>query len=284
MTTIEDKIRKLDYEDKAPDIKPTLKHTMFDFHPDKSKKFKLEHTKELDRDFKDGKAKTFKEDTNIKMFGDSTYKKFTSTKSHDPFETFFGYKHTERPNRYLDGYYLFNMKGKDNTFYMKDNLLREEGNRTELDSRLQAHAEFMQLYDIQKGHYDKVSTEVERRITAAAAREKGGRAGGGSGMTPVKATTVQGEEVPAERAARIEVEKAQRRKATTDRVNQEYQAEYDAKIRDYEDQKIVPDNFLGIADDLNAYLTMDPDDTTPAMKNTINKMIKKMGNRLNLPN
>ena len=29
---------------------------------------------------------------------------------------------------------------------------------------------------------------------------------------------------------------------------------------------------------------MDPDDITPAMKNTINKMIKKMGNRLNLPN
>jgi hypothetical protein len=105
MTTIEDKIRKLDYEDKAPDIKPTLKKTMFDFHPDNSKKFKLEHTKEFDKNFRDGKAKSFKEDTNIKMIGDSTYKKFTSSKAKDPFESFFGYKHTERPNRYLDGYY-----------------------------------------------------------------------------------------------------------------------------------------------------------------------------------
>ena len=53
MTTIEDKIRKLDYEDKVPDIKPTLKKTMFDFHPDNTKKFKLEHTKEFDKNFKE---------------------------------------------------------------------------------------------------------------------------------------------------------------------------------------------------------------------------------------
>ena len=77
-----------------------LKKTMFDFHPDNTKNFKLEHTKEFDKKFKEGKAKSFKEDTH------GSYKKFTVSKSADPFEKIFGYKHTERPNRYSDGWLL----------------------------------------------------------------------------------------------------------------------------------------------------------------------------------
>ena len=268
MTTIEDKLRKIDYEDKAPDIKATLKHTMFDFHPDKSKKFKLEHTRELDRDFKDGKAKTFKEDTTIKMFGDSTHRKFTVSKSTDPFEQLFGYKHTERPNRFLDGYYLFNMKGKDNTFYMKDNLLREEGNMTELESRLQAHEAFMQEYDTKRGHYHAIEAEVEKRLNGYLVKE--------GKDSPMKLKGAGGrEETPDQVAKRIEVEKATRRPATTRRVEADFAPTIQADLQEIEDQKIVPDNFVDTADELQAYLTMDPDDITPTMRITINKMIKK---------
>ena len=37
---------------------------------------------------------------------------------------------------------------------------------------LQDHAEFMQLYDIQKGHNDRVSTIVDQRIADAEARDQ----------------------------------------------------------------------------------------------------------------
>ena len=41
------------------------------------------------------------------------------------------------------------------------------------------HAEFMQLYDIQKGHNNRVSTIVDQRIADGEARAGGGGGGGG---------------------------------------------------------------------------------------------------------
>ena len=263
MTTIEDKIRKLDYEDKAPDIKPTLKNTMFDFHPDKSKKFKLEHTKEFDRDFKDGKAKTFKEDTNIKMLGDSKYKHFTVSKATDPFEKLFGYKHTERPNRYLDGYYQFNMKGKDNTFYMKDNLLREEGHLTELEQRLQDQEEFMQQYFIHQENAKRIPTETETKFNEA----EEARA-----LTDVD----NGKD-----AEQIKVEKAQRRQQIEEEVIDDIKAEVEDILEALEEQKQLPErNIVAINKRFNDFL--DPKNRSPATRKGMVKLIQELKNNLGI--
>jgi hypothetical protein len=52
MTTITDKLRKNDYDKKAPNIKPTLKNTIYDYKPDQIKSFELARTKHLDQDYK----------------------------------------------------------------------------------------------------------------------------------------------------------------------------------------------------------------------------------------
>ena len=109
---------------------------------------------------------------------------------------------------------------------------------------LQDHAEFMQLYDIQKGHNDRVSTIVDQRIADAEARAGGGRGVGGGGATPSKkaggaaaAPPTPGGRKAVEQEARIQVEKAQRRQATTDVVKRELQNDLDAQLRDYETPK-----------------------------------------------
>jgi len=256
MTTIEDKIRKLDYEDKAPDIKPTLKNTLYDFHPDNTKKFKLEHTKEFDRDFKDGKTKSFKEDTNIKMFGDSKYKHFTASKAKDPFEKLFGYKHTERPNKYLDGYYEFNMKGKDNTFYMKDNLLREQGVITDLEARLQAKEEFMEQYHVRQENEKRIPTETERIFN----EEESTRA----------VDADEGKEPEA-----IQVEKAQRRQQTEEDVRADIESEVEDVLQALKEETELPENNVkAINKRFDDFLI--PEKRTPATRKGMNNLIKEL--------
>ena len=58
MTTIEDKLRKIDFEKSEPEPKPTLKGTLYDFHSDPITKFERERAKYLDDDYTD-KSKVF---------------------------------------------------------------------------------------------------------------------------------------------------------------------------------------------------------------------------------
>jgi len=167
---IENKLRRL--KNANPNIKPTLKNTILDIHSKPSKSFNPQHTTVFDKHFKNGKPKSFKADSNINMLEDNKYKTFARSRPPDPFEKLFGFKHKDQPIGYLDGYYEFNMAGKDNLFYIKDKLLRENGTITDLEARLQAKAEFMDLMNLRKVKYEEMNDviaeedeEEQQRIT-----------------------------------------------------------------------------------------------------------------------
>jgi hypothetical protein len=146
MTTITDKLRRRDFKTKPPQIQPTLKNTIYDYTPTQVKSFELARAKYLDEDYKDGnKAKDFSpakidvlEDTGVKNVSGVSF-------NEDPFGEFFGFKSENVPDRYLDGYYQFNLKGMTNEKYSKDRLLAQGGNITDLEARVQDQEEFLEL-------------------------------------------------------------------------------------------------------------------------------------------
>ena len=173
MTTITDKLRKNDYDKKAPNIKPTLKNTIYDYKPDQIKSFELARTKYLDNDYKDGsKAKEFQK-ANIDVLEDTGIKNISGVSfNEDPFGAFFGLTLEKVPDRHLDGYYQYNLKGMTNEKFMKDRLLTGEGNMTDLERRLQNKAEFMELLERQQAFRDSLQEGLDDTIADAYGTEK----------------------------------------------------------------------------------------------------------------
>jgi len=151
MTTITDKLRRRDFKTKAPQIQPTLKNTIYDYKPTQVKSFELARAKYLDEDYKDGnKAKDFSP-ANINVLEDTGVKNVSGVSfNEDPFGEFFGFKSENVPDRYLDGYYQFNLKGMTNNKFIKDRLLASGGNITDLEARVQDQEEFLELLETQR--------------------------------------------------------------------------------------------------------------------------------------
>ena len=152
MTTITDKLLHPKFTYTTPTIQPTLKNSIYDVKSEQPTKFELTKIKYLDKDYKDtSKAKEFKkakvdilEDTGVKNISGVSF-------DEDPFKSFFGFKETQKvPDKFLDGYYKYNLKGMTNETFAKDRLLAGEGNMTDLERRLQNQEEFLELYDRQQ--------------------------------------------------------------------------------------------------------------------------------------
>ena len=89
MTNITDKLRNPNFKYKAPNVKPTLKNTIYDYKPDQIKSFELARTKYLDQDYKDGnKPKEFQQ-ANIDVLEDTGIKNISGVSfNEDPFGAF----------------------------------------------------------------------------------------------------------------------------------------------------------------------------------------------------
>ena len=158
MSTITDKLLHPKFTNTTPHIKPSLKNSIYDVKSEQPKSFELTKIKYLDKDYKDtSKAKEFKkakidvlEDTGVRNISGVSFEE-------DPFKSVFGFKTTEKiPDKYLDGYYKYNLKGMTNEKFATDRLLAGEGAMTDLEVRLQNEAEFLELYDRQQGYRDSI--------------------------------------------------------------------------------------------------------------------------------
>ena len=175
MTTITDKLLHPKFTYTTPTIQPTLKNSIYDVKSEQPTKFELTKIKYLDKDYKDtSKAKEFKkakidilEDTGVKNISGVSF-------DEDPFKSFFGFKETQKvPDKFLDGYYKYNLKGMTNETFAKDRLLAGEGNMTDLERRLQNQEEFLELYDRQQGYRDSILDTEEEVIKGDYLRAKG---------------------------------------------------------------------------------------------------------------
>jgi hypothetical protein len=167
MSTITDKLRSIDYKNKAPITKASLKDTILDFKADPKKEFNDNKPNVLDKDFNEKGVKRvqFKPDNNVKLVEDTGTKQMKRANfNNDPFRVFFGFESREVPNRKLDGYYEYNLEGKDNIDFMKDNLLREGGNVTDLEARLTAKEEFLELYRLKGEKLKEVEPKIKENI------------------------------------------------------------------------------------------------------------------------
>jgi hypothetical protein len=173
MTTITDKLRRRDFKTKPPQIQPTLKNTIYDYTPTQVKSFELARAKYLDDDYKDGnKAKDFSP-ANINVLEDTGVKNVSGVSfNEDPFGDFFGFKSENVPDRYLDGYYQYNLKGMTNEKYSKDRLLARGGNITDLETRIQDQAEFSELLRAENILEGKVREDEQLNIAIAFDEEK----------------------------------------------------------------------------------------------------------------
>ena len=174
MTTITDKLLHPKFTYTTPTIQPTLKNSIYDVKSEQPTKFELTKIKYLDKDYKDtSKAKEFKkakidilEDTGVKNISGVSF-------DEDPFKSFFGFKETQTvPDKFLDGYYKYNLKGMTNETFAKDRLLAGEGNMTDLERRLQNQEEFLELYDRQQGYRDSILDTEDEIIKADYTRAK----------------------------------------------------------------------------------------------------------------
>ena len=177
MTTITDKLRKQDFEKEAPNIKPTLKNSIYDFKPDHIKNFEKSKASYLDKDYKDGyKAKEFKK-ANIDVLEDTGIKNISGVSfNEDPFGAFFGIKSEAIPNRHLDGYYQYNLKGMTNDKVIKDRLLAQGGDTTDLGTRLQDQEEFLEILRRQReieGEPLQRELEKERQVIDEGSGDEG---------------------------------------------------------------------------------------------------------------
>jgi hypothetical protein len=171
MTTITDKLRRRDFKTKPPQIQPTLKNTIYDYTPTQVKSFELARAKYLDEDYKDGnKAKDFSpakidvlEDTGVKNVSGVSF-------NEDPFGDFFGFKSENVPDRYLDGYYQYNLKGMTNNKFIKDRLL-VQGTELSDDSFL-AEQEYLELLERQRVLEADIKGSEEDEIYTFFNREK----------------------------------------------------------------------------------------------------------------
>jgi hypothetical protein len=165
MTSITDKLRNPNFKYKAPNVKPTLKNTIYDYKPTQVKNFELARAKYLDDDYKDGyKAKEFQK-ANITLLEDTGVKNISGDNfNEDPFGAFFGFKSAPVPDRHLDGYYEYNLKGMTNEKFMRNNQLAEGGNMTDLERRLQAKGEFMEILQQQQGIDNEENQEILSRF------------------------------------------------------------------------------------------------------------------------
>ena len=175
MTTITDKLLHPKFTYTTPTIQPTLKNSIYDVKSEQPTKFELTKIKYLDKDYKDtSKAKEFKkakidilEDTGVKNISGVSF-------DEDPFKSFFGFKETQKVlDKFLDGYYKYNLKGMTNETFAKDRLLAGEGNMTDLERRLQNQEEFLELYDRQQGYRDSILDTEDEVIKADYTRAKG---------------------------------------------------------------------------------------------------------------
>jgi hypothetical protein len=175
MTTITDKLLHPKFTYTTPTIQPTFKNSIYDVKSDQPTKFELRKIKYLDKDYKyTSKAKEFKkakidilEDTGVKNISGVSF-------DEDPFKSFFGFKETQQvPDKFLDGYYKYNLKGMTNETFAKDRLLVGEGNMTDLERRLQSQEEFLEMYDRQQGYRDSILDSQDDVIKADYTRAKG---------------------------------------------------------------------------------------------------------------
>jgi hypothetical protein len=122
MLTITDKLLHSKFTNTIPHIKPSLKNSIYDVKSEQPKSFEITKIKYLDKDYKDtSKAKEFKkakidilEDTGVKNISGVSF-------DEDPFKSFFGFKETQNvPDKFLDGYYKYNLKGMTNETFAKD--------------------------------------------------------------------------------------------------------------------------------------------------------------------
>jgi hypothetical protein len=136
MTTITDKLLHPKFTYTTPNIQPTLKNSIYDIKSKQPTKFELSKIQYLDKDYKYGnKAKEFQrakidnlEDTGVKNISGVSF-------NEDPFGAFFGFKTIEKvPDKFLDGYYKYNLKGMTNEKFARDRLLASEGYMTDLEN------------------------------------------------------------------------------------------------------------------------------------------------------
>jgi len=268
---IENKVRRLKNDN--PNIKPTLKNTILDIHSKPPKSFNPQHNKYFDRHYKNGKPKSFKEDTNINMLEDTKYKTFARSRPGDPFEKLFGFKHKDRPIGYLDGYYEFNMAGKDNLFYIKDKLLRENGTITDLEARLQAKAEFMDLYKLRQQGYNEINQafiEQEQQEPA---------------IIEALTTEIEGEDITpeakAEAISKIKVNRAVRRKEQKAEAQERMEAGIKQAVEDnkYPKAKTIEDISAAISD----FKSIQPEDITMTKMRSINEVLKVLESKTQEP-
>jgi len=293
MTTIEDKLRKIDFEEKAPEPKPTLKGTIYDFHSDPIKNFEKARAKYLDDDY-NYKSKTFSfTESKAHLLEDTG---FTPLKmdpmNDDPISRFFGLKTEQVPNRFLDGYYEFDMAGKDNKFYMKDMLLREGGNMTDLEARLQAKEEFMELWRIEEEAEAKINESVSTRVAREEAESKEERRASDQDFgqfeldededieeTLERMITPQRGRAQAESKS-IQVEKAIRRRKEIEKEEREAlkpdtKRRIEAVKKQGELQKLESkEDAQALYDEIEAFKNLDPARRTPALRKKMNTLFK----------
>ena len=148
------------------------------------------------------------------------------------------------------------MKGKDNTFYMKDNLLREQGVITDLEARLQAKEEFMEQYHVRQENEKRIPTETERIFNEEEA------------LRPDDADEGKVQEA-------IEVEKAQRRKDVETGVIADIEADVEDLLQALKEQTELPENNVkAINKRFDDFLI--PEKRTPATRKGMNNLIKEL--------
>ena len=268
---IENKVRRLKNDN--PNIKPTLKNTILDIHSKPPKSFNPQHTKYFDRHFKNGKPKSFKEDSNMNMLEDTKYKTFARSRPGDPFEKLFGFKHKDRPIGYLDGYYEFNMAGKDNLFYIKDKLLRENGTITDLEARLQAKAEFMDLYKLRQQGYNEINQAfIEQEEQEPAIIE--------ALTTEIEDQDMTSEEK--EKAiTKIKVNRAVRRKEQKAEAQERMEAGIKQAVEDTKYPK--PKTIEDITTAMSNFKSIQPKDLTMTKVRSINEVLKVLESKTQEP-